>query len=132
MIITKQQLIQEGVLDFVKNNYGKGLLGAGAVLGAKAGIFGTGAQNAANNGIAGTSKWLHSANDKIAAEYGDTATKTLAKAKLKVDEIKDKMPDIKQPVPVPEVQKPDDVNDMTGLNSTDIDTSKYNMENFGA
>jgi len=127
MIITKQQLIQEGVLDFVKNNYGKGLLGAGAILGAKAGIFGTGAQNAANNGIAGTSKWLQSANDKIAAEYGDTATKTLAKAKLKVDEIKDKMPDIK-----PEAQKLDDVNDMTGLNSTDIDASKYNMENFSA
>ena len=92
MIITKKQLIQEGVLDFVKNNYGKGLLGGGSILAAKAGVFGEATKAATNAGIEKTSEWLSNANNKIAAEYGDSATKALAKAKIKVNELQDKQP----------------------------------------
>ena len=92
MIITKEDLIQEGVLDFVKNNYGKGVLGIGALLAAKAGVFGDAAKNATNKGIDGTSEWMSNASDKIVDEYGTPAQKAVVDAKEKLSEMEGKLP----------------------------------------
>jgi len=77
MIITKQQLIQEGILQGVKDNWGKGLLAAGGLAAANAGVFGPTAQNMVQNGKVASEKFLHDAGDwskgavdKMNAKYG--------------------------------------------------------------
>ena len=77
MIITKKQLIQEGILDAVKNNWGKGLLAIGGLAAADAGVFGDKAQKAVEAGGAQTKQflkdagdWSKTAIDKMNIKYG--------------------------------------------------------------
>ncbi len=77
MKITKQQLIQEGILQGVKDNWGKGLLAAGGIAAANAGVFGPTAQNMVKLGKGTTEKfvkdagdWSKEAVDKMNAKYG--------------------------------------------------------------
>ncbi len=70
MIITREQLIQEGVLDFAKNHWGKGLLMAGAVASAKAGIFGPSAKQNTDKFIDTMGDFSDSAITKLKNEYG--------------------------------------------------------------
>lgn len=77
MIITKKQLIQEGILSAVKNNWGKGLLAVGGLAAANAGVFGDKAQKAVEAGGSRTEQFLKDAGDwskqsmdKMNAKYG--------------------------------------------------------------
>ena len=77
MIITKKQLIQEGILQGVKDNWGKGLIAAGGLAAANAGVFGPRAQESVETGGTRLSQfmkdagdWSKSAVDKMNAKYG--------------------------------------------------------------
>ena len=59
----RRYLIQEGVIDFVKNNWGKGVLAAGGLMMANAGVFGPTAQKAVESGGAAMNKFLNDAGD---------------------------------------------------------------------
>lgn len=120
MIITKRQLIQEGVLDFVKNNYGKGLLGAGGILAAKAGVFGEGAKATVDKGLKNSSEWLSQANDKIAKEYGTPAQKAVATAKDNLDKAEDKLDNAHMNY---------DKSDNNVFQTNTIDTAKSDFDN---
>jgi hypothetical protein len=74
----KKYLIQEGILDSIKNNWGKILVGGVAIAAANAGAFGEKAQNAVKSGGQGlkelTNKAMDSTNDglkKVADYYKD-------------------------------------------------------------
>ena len=75
----KKYLIQEGVTDFVKNNWGKGLLAASGLVMANAGVFGDQAQKAVsmggdklNNFVKDAGDWSKKSFDKLEQKYGDT------------------------------------------------------------
>ena len=72
----KKYLIQEGVTDFVKNNWGKGMLAAGGIMLADAGAFGPTAEKAVNAGgnalntfLKDAGDWSKSAVEKMDAKY---------------------------------------------------------------
>lgn len=74
----KKYLIQEGILDSIKNNWGKLLVGGVAIAAANAGAFGEKAQDAVKSGGQGlkelTNKAMDSTNDglkKVADYYKD-------------------------------------------------------------
>ena len=74
----KKYLIQEGVTDFVKNNWGKGLLAASGLVMANAGVFGDKAQKAVemggeklNNFVKDAGDWSKQSFEKMEQKYGD-------------------------------------------------------------
>ena len=74
----KKYLIQEGVTDFVKNNWGKGLLAASGLVMANAGVFGDKAQKAVemggeklNNFVKVAGDWSKQSFEKMEQKYGD-------------------------------------------------------------
>lgn len=73
----KQHLLQEGVMQMVKDNWGKGLMAAGAVAAANAGVFGAKAEQAVQNGGTAMKGFLDTATkfgsdgmQKMANKYG--------------------------------------------------------------
>ena len=94
MIITKAQLIQEGVLSAVSNNWGKGALGVGVIMAAKAGVFGPKAELATNAGLEASQKWLGEAKDKMINEYGTSAEKAVVKAEGVLEKAKSNVPEM--------------------------------------
>lgn len=76
-IITKKELIQEGVLQAVKDNWGKGLIALGGLAAANAGVFGPRVQKAVETGghkaeefMKTAGDWSKGALDKMNAKYG--------------------------------------------------------------
>ncbi len=77
IIITKKQLIQEGILQGVKDNWGKGLLALGGLAAANAGVFGPRVQQSVETGghkaeefLKTAGDWSKGALDKMNAKYG--------------------------------------------------------------
>lgn len=75
----KKYLIEEGITDFVKNNWGKGLVAASGIIMANAGVFGDQAQKAVsmggdklNNFVKDAGDWSKKSFDKLEQKYGDT------------------------------------------------------------
>jgi len=63
MKITKQQLILEGILQGIKDNWGKGLLAIGGVYAANKGLLGSDAQKAIQAGGSITKNFVDKAGD---------------------------------------------------------------------
>lgn len=73
----KKYLIQEGITDFVKNNWGKGLLATSGLVMANAGVFGDKAQKAVemggeklNNFVKDAGDWSKQSFEKMEQKYG--------------------------------------------------------------
>lgn len=73
----KKYLIQEGITDFVKNNWGKGLVAASGLVMANAGVFGDKAQKAVEMGgeklnsfVKDAGDWSKQSFEKMEQKYG--------------------------------------------------------------
>ena len=81
--INKNVLIEEGIGQFISNNWGKGLVAASGLVMANAGVFGDTAKKAVeaggakmNNFIKDAGDWSKEAVDKMEKKYGDDSQTT--------------------------------------------------------
>lgn len=79
----KKYLIQEGITDFVKDNWGKGLVAASGIVMANAGVFGDKAQKAVEMGgdklntfVKDAGDWSKQSFEKMEQKYGNNPSNT--------------------------------------------------------
>lgn len=79
----KKYLIQEGITDFVKDNWGKGLVAASGIVMANAGVFGDKAQKAVamggdklNTFVKDAGDWSKQSFEKMEQKYGTNPSNT--------------------------------------------------------